>query len=167
MEKIADTFKNLLQEKHACYVQLTSLLGKEREAIITMDVDTLWQITAEKNAIVKAVEALRLRMIHLFDAHGIDHGMDLDSFRLSVLTSLVPGPASQRVEIETVRVAIDGQKNEIQRLAPENKRCVGEYLAAIQEVISTIVRLTGQEQYAISGKLCESKQPNRFIRVEV
>jgi len=167
MEKFADKVEGLLQEKGACYEQLTDLLKKEREVIMAMDVDALWLITAKKNEIVKAVEVLRTGMINLFDAHDIDHGMDLNSFRLSLLARLVPGSPKEKAGVETARIAIDGQKDEIQRLASDNQRYVGEYLDVIHDVISTIVTLTGQEQYEIPGKLCESKQPNHFIQAEV
>ena len=167
MEKFADKIKDLLQEKRAFYAQLTDLLEKEREVIIAMDVDTLWQVTGQKNEIVKGIEALRTRMIHLLDAHDMDHGMNLNTFRLSRLVSLVPGSPREKAGVEAERIAIDGQKDEIQRLASENQRYVGEYLDVIHDVISTIVTLTGNEQYEVPGKLCESKQPNHFIQAEV
>ncbi len=167
MEKFADKVEGLLQEKRACYEQLTDLLKKEREVIVAMDVDNLWLITTKKNEIVKAVEVLRSRMINLFDEHGIDHGMDLNSFRLSLMARLVTGSAKDKAGVETARIAIDGQKDEIQRLASENQRYVGEYLDVIHDVISTIVTLTVPEQYEVPGKLCDSKQPNHFIQAEV
>mgnify|MGYP003702400229 CR=1 FL=1 len=167
MEKFADKIKDLLQEKRTCYEQLTELLKREREVIIAMDVDSLWQITGEKNETVKGIEALRSRMINLLDEHGIDHDMNLNSFRLSQLVRLIPGSPKEKADVEAERLSIDGQKDEIQRLASENQRYVGEYLEVIHDVLSTIVTLTGPEQYEIPGKLCESKQPNHFIQAEV
>lgn len=167
MEKFADKIEDLLQEKLICYQQLTDILEKEREVILAMDVGLLWQLSTKKNEMVRSVESLRNRILSLFDEHGIDHAMDLNSFRLSLLFSLVPGVDREKAGIEKAIKAIDAQKDEIQRLAAENKRYVNDYLGVIGDVISTIVKLTGLEQYKSPGRFCESKQSNHFIKAEV
>ena len=167
MERIADKINDLLQEKRICYEQLIDLLKKEREVIIAMDVDTLWQVSAKKNERVRGIEVLRGRMLNLLDTHNIAHDMHLNSFRLSLLINLIPGSAKEKSKLDFARIAIDGQKNEIHLLALENQRYVSEYLEVIHDVITSIVTVTGQEQYEALGKLCESKQANHFIKAEV
>lgn len=167
MEKFADRIEGLLQEKRGCYEQLVALMNEERAVIIAIDVGALWQITSKKNGIVTEIEALRSKILNEFDAHGIDHGLNLNTFRLSLLLRQVPGSPKERAGIEAVRMAIDALKDEIQQLASVNKSYVQEYLTVIDDVIYTMVTLTGQEQYEVPGKLCESTNSNHFIQAEV
>ena len=167
MEKFADRVELLLQKKLAGYLALTELLTEERTAIVDMDIASLWEAATRKKELTRTIESIRNSILHLFDEKGIDHAMDLGSFRLSLLSPLVPGAAREKVGIETARLAIDEQKDEIQRLASENQRYVGDYMGVIDDVISTLIHLTGQEQYQFSGKLCQSEQSNHFIQAEV
>ncbi|ACN16755.1 putative flagellar apparatus related protein [Desulforapulum autotrophicum HRM2] len=166
MEHFTDRLETLIHEKLVCYRQLTALLEADRQAILAMDVDSLWRITTKKNEIARQIERLRCKLLEVLDLQGIVHSMEPASFRLSTLVSLL-SKTRDRARIEAMKIAIDAQKDEIQGLASENKRYINDYLKVVGDVMSTIVKMSGQDQYAFSGKICEGRESNHFIRAKV
>ncbi|MCG8635325.1 MAG: flagellar biosynthesis protein FlgN, partial [Desulfobacterales bacterium] len=63
MEETAYKIEELLQEKLSCYRQLGSVLDTEKDAIASIDLDSLWQTARYKKELAARIEGLRAKII--------------------------------------------------------------------------------------------------------
>ncbi len=167
MEKFAYKIEDLLQEKLLHYTELTDILQKERSFIKGMDLDALWDASKRKKEICGTIEQLRVNILYLLDQEKIVHNLDIESFRLSHLIDLLPGPGRMKSGLKKIRAAIDAKKDELHRLASENQAYVQDYLSVIDDVISTVVEPPGHDRYSGSGTVYSGAETKRLIRAEV
>lgn len=161
METFAYNIENLLQKKLGIYSELTSLLEAETGYIVKMDVNSLWAASTRKKELASDIEKLRHSIIFLLDDKQIDHGMDMRTFDLDRLVKILPLASRIKADIEMIKIAIDGKKNEIRQLASSNRRYINEYLGVIDGVLSTITGNSSQQSYAKRG-VSVSSTPSSF-----
>lgn len=167
MEKIADSIETLLQKKLASYQALTELLTQEREAIVDMDVASLWEASDRKKEIAKNIESLRNSILYLFDQQGIEHSMEVLSFSLAQLMSLVSFSKPEKAALSALKFAIDKEKAEVARLSMENQTHVQERLKVIEGLVATLLPVPDDNCYGWTGAGGLPNKANCFISQEV
>ncbi|MBF0468294.1 MAG: flagellar export chaperone FlgN [Desulfamplus sp.] len=162
METLYYNIKNLLQKKLQIYSELVSLLEAETGYIVKMDVNSLWTASTRKRELASDIEKLRNSIVFLLDDKHIDHGiMDLQTFDMAHLVNILPISSREKADLEMLKIAIEGKKNELRHIASSNRRYIQEYLGVIDGVISTITGGSKQQSYARRG-LSVSSTPSSF-----
>lgn len=167
MEKITPAIENMLNEKLELYRQIHALLLQEREAIVQIDVEALWKSAELKKEMAGKVQQVRQRILGFLEgAYGVCD-MDMQSFSVAYLVRNLPVPASEKVRLGKIRLAIDHEKNLLAQTAVENQNYVREYMAVIDDIMSVAVDNSGNAQYTQAGAVSDSKTPRCLIHAEV
>jgi len=162
METFAYNIEKLLQKKLKIYSELASLMEAETGYIVKMDVNSLWRASTRKKELASEIERLRNSIIFLLSEKQIDHGaMEVRNFDVSHLISILPLSSRNKAELEMVKIAIEGKKNEIRQTASSNRKYIQEYLGVIDGVISTITGNVKQHSYGRRG-VSVSTTPSSF-----
>lgn len=141
MEKAAAEIEKLCKGKVRVYESILHILGKEKEIIRKMDMDSLWKLSSEKNEHATAIEALRHRIINVLENSGIAPAPVKSPFRLSEVLLLLPGKA--RPELLKTASQIEKLKTEIQVTGTANRVFIKEYLSAFNEIIEIFTTTGG------------------------
>ncbi|MBF0259440.1 MAG: flagellar export chaperone FlgN [Desulfamplus sp.] len=161
METLYYNIKNLFQKKLQIYSELALLMEAETGYIVKMDVNSLWAASSKKRELASDIEKLRNSIVFLLDDKHIDHGMDLRTFDIAHLISTLPLSSREKADLEMLKIAIEGKKNEIRQIASSNRRYIQEYLGVIDGVISTITGGAKPQSYVRRG-LSVSSTPSSF-----
>ncbi|MCP4118208.1 MAG: hypothetical protein GY737_22980 [Desulfobacteraceae bacterium] len=167
MEKIADSIETLLKNKLTSYQGLTELLTQERDAIVDMDVASLWEASNRKKKIAKNIESLRNSILYLFEQEGIEHSMDVGSFSLAQLLTLVSFSKPEKLALGALKFAIDKEKAEVARLSMENQNHVQERLEVVEGLVATLLPIPDNGWYGWTGSEVSPAKANCFISQEV
>ncbi len=167
MEKIAGDMSGLLHDTLENYQELKIILVAEKKYIIDMDVDKLWASTDKKKSLVQSIEVLMETMLDRVRNHVSHFEMDLRSFNLRAVVSALPLKMKIKSQFNTLGLRIDALKEEIARLAHENKRYIVEYLGVIDGIFNTIQQVPARDQYSASGQVVANKEVTRLIHTEV
>lgn len=167
MEKFAYKIEGLLQEKLFLYKELQRILEQEKKHIVDMNVDCLWETTAQKNQIVLKLERLSKSMYTLIEKRAVELSMDSTSFKLSDFIKKLPVPGKIKSNIRKIKLALETCKKSVSILAIANKKYINESLLVINDVFSMVVDTANKKQYNNSGNLLEKKEKNRLINAEV
>ncbi len=167
MEKFAYQVEDLLQKKFRLYQELTSILKQEKEHIVNMTVDSLWDLAGRKKQIGSDIQNLRNSIIYLLDEKALDHGMNIRTFSISKLINILPANNRIKSNLENVKIIINAEKKELKRLAAENRRSIHEYLGVVNDVMSTITGSVQQKQYGFTGSSYGTVRPHSIINAEV
>jgi FlgN protein len=167
MEKFTLQMKSLLNEKLELYKALNRIVKKEREFIIKMDTAALWRSTEEKKKIALNIESLRRDILKCLEEKSGRKDETANPFSLSYLIRILPVSKETRIELKQVKLAIENEKNELARVALENKKYVQEYLGVIDDIMSAVVDNSRQAQYGFSGAMPGTKNINRLIHAQV
>jgi hypothetical protein len=134
-ETILPSLEELLREKIALYCQLRDCLVRERERLITMDLDHLWALSDEKHDLCSKIESLREKILsRLQPSQAKGGGFDVRR----ILDAL---PRHQKPGFQNLHLSLIGVKAEIENLRKENKAFVEDSLQCLDEMHSI---LTGE-----------------------
>ncbi len=167
MEKFADSIETLLQKKLASYKALTELLTQERGAIADMDLAALWEASDRKKEIGKNIESLRSSILFLFDQQGVEHSMEVGTFSLAQLMSLVSFSKPEKAALAAVEFFINKEKAEVARLAMENQTHVRDRLEVVEGLVATLLPIPDEGWYGWKGSEILPAKANCFISQEV
>ncbi len=167
MEKFTLQIKSLLNEKLELYKTLNRIVKEEREYIIKMDTAALWRSTEEKKKIASNIESLRGNIMKCLGEKSGRKDETGNPFSLSYLIRTLPVSKETRNELKQVKLVIENEKNELARVALENKKYVREYLCVIDDIMSVVVDNSRQAQYNFSGVMPGTKNTNRLIHAQV
>lgn len=124
----------LFQEKLRLYHELVEILKSESRAIISSQVDQLWETARRKNQIVSDVEVLRGRILQHLTNAGISHDMTAAQFNVSRVMGLVPLEIRKTLlHFQSFFLLI---KEEIRSRTRENMAYAEKYLSTIDELMS-------------------------------
>lgn len=168
MEKFADIIMELLQEKIRCYGDLADILVREREAVIRMEVDSIWNLSREKNILAEEIKGLGEKMKGLKEeavsfvpvAFPVGAG-DED------LLERLPVPRKIKADLQKAKSTLHFRKQEVQRLSRENCRYIKQYLGVIDDVMATVAGTIDNKNFPASGYGPVNRRPNAFIHAEV
>jgi len=167
MKKVTYTIESLLQKKLGLYKELTSILQQEKEHIVNMTVDSLWDLAGQKKQIASDIQKIKNSIIFLLDEKDLAYGINLRNFSISKITSVLPVSNKIKSNLENLKIIINSEKKEVTRLAGENRRSINEYLGVIKDVMSTITNSVQQKQYGFTGNAYGTVRPNSIINAEV
>ena len=135
-EKIIQTLENLIYEKIILYNDLLHCLEKERETLIKIDMDDLWDISKEKEEICSKVNAVRQEIISTLELE-----MDPKEYRPSRILDCIP--REYRAKFQQSYVRLINLKSEIEAIRKENMMLINDSLQFLDEMVSVI---TGNDQ---------------------
>ncbi|MBW2019135.1 MAG: flagellar protein FlgN [Deltaproteobacteria bacterium] len=136
MQAAIQTLENLFYEKILLYQDLVECLKRERSSLIKTDIDGLWEISDEKQALVSRIEAVRKRILEVLSEASIDHGMNVSLFRLANVLSLIP--REHRGRFKKAYLSLVSLKGEIHQRSQENKLFIEESVRFLDELIGII-----------------------------
>ncbi len=135
-ERIIQALENLIYEKIILYNDLLLCLEKERETLIKIDMDDLWEISKEKEEICSKVSAIRQEIISTL---GLE--MDPKDYRPSRILEFIP--RTDRARFQQSYVRLFDLKSEIEAIRKENMILINDSLQFLDEMVSVI---TGNDQ---------------------
>lgn len=159
MEKIAGTIPDLFEEELGVYRTLRAVIEQEKAYIIDMDINGLWASVDRKKELVAAIERIRERIRTLLPENSRQG--------LAGMIGGLPLKPAEKSRLKALGIAVDACKQEIVRLAGENKRYITEYLSVIDGIFSTVVNLKNREQYGKGGTMQRPKDQPPLIRARV
>jgi flagellar biosynthesis/type III secretory pathway chaperone len=130
-EKIMQSLENLIYEKIILYHDLLQCLEKERETLIKIDMDDLWEISKKKEEICSRISVIRQEIMSTLDLE-----MDPEDYRPSRIFEFIPRTDRARFQQSYVRL-ID-LKSEIEAIRKENMILINDSLQFLDEMVSVI-----------------------------
>ncbi len=167
MEKITPKIESCFYEKLDLYQRLNQLLTNERQAIVNIDVETLWKNSDKKKDMAEKIQTIRRKLLDLVHkAYGVND-MDTRSFSMSYFIRTIPLPQDEKQRLRRIKLAIDKEKNQLAQAAIDNKKYVNEYLSVIDEIMAAAVDSSANAQYTNHGTVPGSKTQRCLIHAEV
>ncbi len=154
MEKITLKTQELLEQSLALYQDLIAILEQEKEHIIEMNLEGIWETTHKKNQVVQAIE----------QKNGT---LASKGFKGMTTIEALPIPFQERSILKTAALAINTCKENVARLANKNKTYIRESLSMIDGIFSTLTQSPGHTQYGNSGGVIANQEKKHFICAEV
>ncbi|MFA5905114.1 MAG: flagellar export chaperone FlgN [Desulfobacula sp.] len=167
MEKFTLEMKEFFNRKLELYKELNRIVKKERDSIIKMDTAALWKSSEEKKKIALSIESVRGKILKSLEEKSGRKDETINPFSLSYLVRTIPVSKDMRIELRKIKFAIENEKNELTRVALENKKYVQEYLCFIDDIMSVVVDNSRHAQYNFSGTMPGVKNINRLIHAQV
>jgi FlgN protein len=130
-EQNIQLLEKLIYEKIILYNDLLHCLKRERETLIKIDLDDLWQISKEKEEICSRISTLRREIMSI-----IDPEMDPKDYRPSGILALIP--KENRAKFHQSYVRLINLKSEIEALRKENMILIDDSLQFLDEMVSVI-----------------------------
>ncbi|MBW1698327.1 MAG: flagellar export chaperone FlgN [Deltaproteobacteria bacterium] len=165
MKRNGSTIETLFHEKILLYRDLLETLKQEKESIFKIDVDALWRISDKKQRIASEIEGVRRKILDQLAKASIPHGMDVTTFQVGKILSVLPDTLSQR--LRKAHVTLVSLKNEVQNRLEENKGYVGEYLSVLDELIGIITDAGTPKPVYGKNRCPEALTTNLFLHKEV
>jgi flagellar biosynthesis/type III secretory pathway chaperone len=166
MQTAIQALKALFYDKILLYQDLLECLKEERKLLIRTDIDSLWEISDKKQAIVSRAEALRGKILTALSEAGIEHGSNVSSFDVTHIFSLIP--PMQRQGFNKTYSSLVKLKNEIRRRCHENRLFIEECLDFLDELIGILAN-TGKpsDVYNKERSTRAKGQVNLLLHTEV
>lgn len=125
------SLEGLFHKEITLYSDLRDLFRRERECLIHVDLDALWQISQEKEKVCAGISSVRGE---LFSAIATES--DHVSLHPSSIMDLLPKESRGRCQILYMR--IERLKGEIEELRKENKIIIDDSIRFLDEMISIL-----------------------------
>lgn len=171
MEKFACKVKNMLEEKLSLFQELKLIFQKEKDCIVNIDIDSLWKTIKQKKEVGLKIAMVRECILALFEEASVPVDMKSKPFSLSKFIKKMPVSDIIKSDFMKLKTAIKIEMEEIKAIARANSQHVNSYLLVIDDVFSTIMSVTDQNQYNLSGSdagsVVNRKKGNCLISEEV
>jgi hypothetical protein len=128
------SLEELLREKIVLYCRLRDCLVRERQCLISMNLDHLWVLSDEKHELCSKIESLREVIVSRLQPPQAKGSFDVRR----IIDAL---PRRQKASFQNLHLSLVGVKAEIENLRKENKLCVEDSLQFLDEMNSI---LTGE-----------------------
>ena len=129
--RIIHSLKEIFCRKIMLYDDLLHCFKKEKDSLINIDLDKLWEISQEKEKICSKIESLRQEISVL-----LDPDMDQDRLNLGRILNLIPTP--HEANFRRLYRTLLRLKNEVEIRRKENMSFIDESLQFLDEMISII-----------------------------
>ena len=130
-ENTVHLLEDLFQRKIIRYDDLLRCLEKERESLVTINMDALWAISKEKEEICSKIESIRQEIVSVVDMDGQDSSLPLNR-----ILGLVP--EEKAGTFQGFFLTLVKLKNEIELLRKANMAFTNDSLRFLDEMISII-----------------------------
>jgi len=130
-ENTVHLLEDLFQRKILLYDDLLHCLEKERESLVTINMEALWTISREKEETCSKIESIRQEIVSIVAMDGQDSPLPLDR---------IPGLVSEEKAgtFQSFFLTLDKLKNEIELLRKTNMAFMNDSLRFLDEMISII-----------------------------
>lgn len=125
------SIEKLIYDKILLYDDLLHCVMEERDSLININLDKLWQISKEKTEICLKIEAIRKEILLT-----VNRGINQKEFDLNNIPDLAPlesKPKFHKLFIRLIRL-----KTEIDALRKENVNFMDDSLRFLDEMVSII-----------------------------
>ncbi len=167
MEKFAWKVEKLLLENLSLFKELKEVFLKERDCIVNIDIESLWKIIKQKKEIGLAIALLREKFFSIFEECSVQTDTDIKSFTLAKVIKTLSVPDKIKSGFFKLKARIETEQDDIKAIAHANSQHVNSYLLVIDDVFSTIMNVTEENQYKGSGAVANCKKGNCLLRQEV
>ncbi len=167
MEILACIIEDLLEKELSLYKQLHTILEKEKRYIVDMDIDCLWETTAQKKQIVLKLGQIEKRVHRLMENKHEELSLKSQSLKFSDFIEKLPVPRKIKSRLRKIKLGLETYKKSVSTLGLANKTYIIESISVINDIVSTIADKVNREQYSNCGNLLENKKKKRFISAEV
>lgn len=159
-DTIVQSIEKLIYEKILLYDDLLHCFMEERDSLINLNLDNLWQISNEKEEICSKIGSIRQEIIS-----AINPGMDQKISDLNHMLDLMP--RESRPEFHNSFQKLIELKSEIEALRKENMTFMDDSLRFLDEMILTITGEPGAR--VVYNDKCYLSKPgtNFFLSREV
>ena len=159
-ENTVHLLEDLFQRKIILYDDLLHSLEKERESLVTINMDALWAISKEKEELCSKIESIRREIVSVVDVDGQDSSLPLNR----ILTLV---PEEKAGTFRSFFLTLVKLKNEIEFLRNANMAFINDSLRFLDEMISIITGVdTSKMVYDEKSHLSKSGV-NCFLSREV
>ncbi len=149
-DTMIEFLENGLHEEIILYNELLNCFNKEREALMLMDMDNLWNISREKNELGSKISFIEKKIFSAVRAelnkrHSDKYGITADFSKWSELYSLITDIVKEndRSNFNRLYSSLHKLKSEIDAMRKVNSDTINHSLQFLDEIISII---TGQTQ---------------------
>lgn len=152
--------ETLFFKKIMLYNDLLHYFKKERKSLISIDLDTLWIISKEKEKACSEIASIRQEILS-----AVGPEQDRNSFNLNRIMECIPGKL--KADFQSLYLRILKLKGEIEVLRIQNMTVIDESLGFMDEILSII---TGEsESRLIYNNKCRfgKSGPNLFLNREI
>ena len=156
---IVQSIEKLICKKILLYNDLLHCFMEERDSLINIDLDKLWRVSKEKEAICSNINSIRQEIIS-----AVNPGIDLKAFDLNRILDLIPWES--RSKFNKLYLRLVKLKSEIDALRKENMSFMDDSIRFLDEMISII---TGEAKAKIIyNEKCHLSKPctNILLRRE-
>ncbi len=130
-ENTVHMLEELFQRKIIHYNDLRHCLEKERESLVTINMDALWAISKEKEELCSKIESIREEIVSVIDTDGPDSSLSLNR-----IITLVP--EQKAGTFQGFFLTLNKLKGEIELLRSANVAFINDSLRFLDEMISII-----------------------------
>jgi flagellar biosynthesis/type III secretory pathway chaperone len=128
---------SLLQQEHAIYCEMASLLAEERQALLAMAFAQVSELAGRKETLALRIKALDESRKLLARRLGAQCGLPSDQVTVNDLAACVPGPQAQR--LRTVGAALRHAVQQCQELNRHNERAARRGLELVTGAIHHLI----------------------------
>ena len=151
--------ENLFHEKILQYNDLFHCLNEERESLIRVDLDRLWQISHEKEEICRKLEKTREAMLL-----SIDFPEDAKGMTLSQVMEKIP--RTSRAAFQKLYLQLVKLKTDIDLIRRENMTFINDSLQFLDDLISIISGEPKRKIFYNDRCHLNSTETNIFLKSE-
>jgi len=159
-ETMVEFLENSLYEKILFYNDLLHCFKREKEALINMDLDNLWNISKEKDELCLKIESIRQK---IFAAAHFEPGQR----HLAPVLIMERLPVKARSKFYELYHTLNKLKNEIDAIRELNMRTVDHSLKFLDEIISIISGQTRQDVIYNDRRRLNQSRSNMILSREV
>lgn len=147
--------EKIIYKKILCYSELQRCFEKERQALIDLDIEALWEISKEKETLCTKIEQLRRELSSTLV--GSEDGAFVS---LREIIEIIP--VDKRSQFRKLNHTLNRYKSEIDMIRKENKTHIEDSLQFLDEMISLI---TGEVEPHVlyNNKSRLNKSSNRMV----
>ena len=156
-----------LSKKLSLYKELNSVLEKERNIIVNMDIDSLWKSAEEKKKLTEDIQKIREKILCILSEHKGFEDIDINSFSVSYLINTICVPKQCKKGFKKIKRQLEQEKQKLTNIAIENKKYVQEYLSVIDDIIFVAAKDVPHSSYSFTGEAAKLKTSNSLISAEV
>jgi len=167
MEILACTIEDLLERELSLYKELQDILEKEKNYIVDMDIDSLWETISQKKQIFLKLEPMNISMLNLLEKRSVQLSMKNKSLKLSDFIEKLPVSSKTKSKLKKIKLCLETYRKNVSTLALANKTYIIDSLSVINDIVTTVVETVNKKQYNNYGNLLENSETKRFISAEV
>ncbi len=167
MEKFADEISRMLNAILSSFDILNDIAEKEREYIVTMDVDALWQTTREKKALALEIESMTTDLYALIAGRAGTVRTKKENMTLTDMVRALSMDEHDRDVLKQALSHIHELKQNLAMKSDRNRQYLTEHLAIIDDIMSTVSTRKNETQYINAGHKSKEKNADYYISEEV